>query len=106
MNSERLKQLERFVQEEPEDPFNHYALALEWLKSDRHQAAEMLATIIAKFPDYLASYYTVANLEMENDNPAKAQHWAEQGVAIAKRQQNAKALRELQALISQLADED
>ena len=31
---DRLGQLKQFVAEEPDDPFNAYALALEYLKTD------------------------------------------------------------------------
>ena len=53
MNNDRIQQLIRFVQEEPGDPFNVYALAMEYVADEPRQAMACFDDLLTRFPDYL-----------------------------------------------------
>ena len=102
MNSVRIKMLEQFIADDPNDPFNHYALALELLKSDKDQAKKIFDQLISSHPEYVPSYYQAALLYLElslNDEAAKI---IEQGVEKAKKQSNLKAANELRSLLDEM----
>jgi tetratricopeptide (TPR) repeat protein len=99
MNSERIKMLEQFVAEDPTDPFNRYALALELTKSDKLKAKEIFDQLILTNPEYVATYYQVVLLYLELALNEEATKIIEQGIIQAKQQNNMKAANELKSLI-------
>lgn len=103
MNSERLKALKRFVSEDPEDPFNHYALALEWMKTDSAKADQIFDLLLKKFPAYVPAYYQAAWLKISLNMTDKAVQIIEAGVVEAGRQKNTKAVNELRSLLDEIA---
>ena len=96
----RLAQLWQFYSEDPKDPFNLYAYALELAKSDKEKAIELLKQLIIETPDYIPTYYQAAILILEMNQDA--QLIIEQGIAEAKAQNNRKAQNELQSLLDNL----
>ncbi len=101
MDNERIKMLLAGVKEEPNDPFYPYGLALEFLASDSQKAAEILEKLLQTHPDYLPTYYTAAKL-FSISNSKRAIAILEAGLALAKAQKNAKALREIQSALDEL----
>lgn len=101
MNSERLKMLEQFIQDDPSDPFNHYALALEYIQHDPVKASELLLQLISKNPGYLPPYYQAATLLIDLQQNEKAVPLIEQGIAEAKRQNENKTMNELRSLLDE-----
>jgi tetratricopeptide (TPR) repeat protein len=99
MISERIKILEQFIVDDPNDPFNHYALALELLKSDKETAKKIFDMLIAEQPNYVPTYYQAALLYFELSLNDQAVKIIEQGIAESKRQSNQKAASELRALL-------
>jgi len=94
--------LELFVAEDPTDPFNRYALALELAKSDKLKAKEIFDQLILSNPDYVPAYYQAALLYIElklNDDATKI---IENGIAQAKNQNNLKAANELRGLLDEM----
>lgn len=98
----RLEQLYKFYEEDPNDPFNIYALALELTKSNPQEAARLFETAIARHPAYLPSYYHAAKLYEALQEKDKAIQFYEQGIDQAKKQHELKVLRELQSALSEL----
>ncbi|GAB3893343.1 tetratricopeptide repeat protein [Spirosoma agri] len=96
MNNERIQQLIRFVQEEPNEPFNIYALAMEFLGSKPDQARIYFDQLLAEHPDYLPTYYHAAALYADLDKRDKAAALYEKGINLARKQTNQKTLQELQ----------
>ena len=78
--------LEQFVAEDPTDPFNHYALALELTKSDKQKAKEVFDKLISTNPDYVATYYQAALLYLELSLNEEAMIIIERGIAQACRE--------------------
>src|SRR6185369_7176875 len=102
MNSDRIKMLEQFVAEDPTDPFNHYALALEFAKSDKQKASEIFDKLILTNPDYVPAYYQAALLYLELNLNNEATIIIENGIVQAKKQNNLKAANELRALLDEI----
>jgi hypothetical protein len=101
----RLEQLEKFYQEEPNDPFNLYALALEVAKSQRLQAYQVFKQLMTGFPDYVPAYYQAAVLSMELALPMETKIILESGMSWAKSKNDMKAFNELQQLWYELEGE-
>jgi|SRR6478736_6697186 len=101
MKSDRIKMLEQFVVEDPADPFNHYALALELAKSDRQKAKEVFDQLITKYPDYVPTYYQAALLYLDLSLNEEATMLIEKGIVQAKKQNNLKAANELRSLLDE-----
>ncbi len=96
MNSERLRQLLDFLKEEPNDPFNLYAIATEYNATDPKKALEYYEVLLDKHADYLATYYHVAKLYADLEESEKAEATFKKGIALAQSQNESLALRELQ----------
>jgi Tfp pilus assembly protein PilF len=69
----RLEQLLVFYQEDPNDPFNLYALAMEYLTIDSIKALGFLEQLLEHHSDYLPTYYQLAGLYVELGNNSKAE---------------------------------
>ncbi len=95
MSQERLNQLFEFLQEEPDNPFLLYAIALEYEKNNLTQARMYYEKLLQEHPDYLATYYHAARLYVSLDEKDKAVQTFEKGIEKANSQQAALALREL-----------
>ena len=102
MNSVRIKMLEQFIADDPNDPFNHYALALELMKSDKIQAKKIFDQLIASHPEYVPSYYQAGLLYLEISLNEEAVKIIEQGIAEARKQNNTKAASELRSLLDEM----
>ncbi len=94
---DRLGQLKQFMAEEPDDPFNAYALALEYLKTDPKESILIFERLTLSHPQYLPTYYPYAQLLIEQKNSAKAEMIFEKGCEMAKQVNDPKTLRELQS---------
>lgn len=96
MNHNRIQLLRQYIEEEPGDPFNVYALAMEYLNDAPEQARRLVKQLLADHPDYLATYYQAAALYADNGDRSRAAQLYEQGIDLARRQGNDKTLLELQ----------
>ncbi len=105
MNNDRIQQLIRFVQEEPHDPFNVYALAMEYLNSQPERARPYLDQLLTDHPAYLATYYHAAALYAERGDTDRAAELYEEGIALAQAQNNQKALLELRRARQAMEDD-
>jgi tetratricopeptide (TPR) repeat protein len=93
---ERLQKLLELQKSDPHDPFILYAIALEYQKFDLAKALQLLDELMHKHPDYLPTYYQAAVLYADSGNYEKAKATCEQGIEVAKSQNNQHARQELQ----------
>lgn len=93
--SDRIRQLEAFVQEDPNDPFNWYALALEYLKVEPQRAYELFERLLASHPTYLPTYYPFAHLLIDRQEYGRAEQIFARGIEVAREARDAKTTREL-----------
>ena len=96
MSSPRLTALLAFLKEDPNDPFTLYAIATEYRQQDVAQALRYYEQLLDEHPRYVATYYHAALLYVDLEQPERAEETFKKGIAIAREQQEALALRELQ----------
>lgn len=106
MENNRLQQLLVFLAEEPDEPFNLYAVALEYLNNDVQKAQVYLEKLLKEHPDYVATYYQLAKLYAENEEISKAKMVYEQGLKVSQAQNDTKTFQELQKAYQQLLFEE
>jgi tetratricopeptide (TPR) repeat protein len=92
-----LEQLEKFAQEDPDDPFNHYALALEYLKRDVNKAERLFEQLTIQHHGYVPTYYQLGHLYAEQGKVEQALSTFERGIVAAREAGDQKALREMEA---------
>lgn len=102
MNTDRIKLLEKYIEEDPNEPFNRYALALELAHEEPTKATELLLHLIKEQPDYVPSYYQAAVLLLDHNRYEETRIILEKGVAIARKQNDRKAQAELKLLLEEL----
>lgn len=106
MNNERIQQLIRFVQEEPDEPFNIYALAMEFLTSQPQQTRFYFDQLLTDHPHYLPTYYHAASLYANLGERDRAVEVYTKGIELARVQNNQKTLQELQRAQQAFEDDE
>ncbi len=106
MNQERIQQLLAYVTEEPGEPFNVYALGMEYLTSQPTQAQHYFDKLLLEHPTYLPTYYQAAQLCAEMGHRPRAATLYEAGITLAQAQSNRKIQDELTRALRALQDED
>jgi tetratricopeptide (TPR) repeat protein len=88
--------IEAMLQTHPDDPFLHYALALEWQKEgDVPKAVERLLELQSIKPDYLALYYQLGKMYEAIGENEKAIDTFLDGKRLAKKNGDIKAAGEI-----------
>ncbi|WP_353719518.1 tetratricopeptide repeat protein [Dyadobacter sp. 676] len=105
MNTSLLANLKAFYEEDPNDPFNAYALAIEYAKSDPKEAEHYFNLLLEKHPDYLPTYYHAGAFFAALDKVEIAEEIYKKGVELALAQKNAKTHRELLSAYNTFLDE-
>jgi tetratricopeptide (TPR) repeat protein len=106
MNSVRLEQLLKFLDESPDDPFILYALALEYTSSNPELALQYFTALLNNHPDYLPTYYQAAQFYEQIDQKEKALALYSKGIELATLQQDLSTRKELQAALELLREDD
>jgi tetratricopeptide (TPR) repeat protein len=100
MTSNRIELLKTFIQEDPSDPFNQYALALEYVKTGGIEEARIhFQYVFENHPSYLANYYQFGKLEESVGNIEMASRLYSQGIKIARSIGDSKTAAELQSAL-------
>ncbi len=105
MQEERLKILLAYLEEDSSDPFNIYALALEYLKFDKSQAKQLFERLLKEFPEYIPTYYHAAALFADLGELSKAENTYIVGIEKAHQTQSFKAYDELKRAYRMFQDE-
>lgn len=105
MATARINALLQFIEEDPQDIFSRYALALEYVNSgEKKLALQHLEELATAFPDYLATYYQLGKLlEGEGRNLEAIDVYAK-GITVAKSQGNKQTLNELTSAKDEISD--
>lgn len=83
----------------PQDPFNQYLLALEYLKeNNRGEAISLFNNIYETSPNYLPLYYIYALNLIEIENFGTAKLIVKKGIALAIQHKKEKVKNELEQL--------
>jgi tetratricopeptide (TPR) repeat protein len=105
MQEERLKILLQYLEEEPDEPFNIYGVAMEYMNSNSDKALFYLEKLLNEYPDYVPTYYHAAALYFEKEEFEKAEEVFKKGIEIAHQKQNVKAFDELKRAYRMFLDE-
>ena len=106
MSTSRLEQLQIFFEQDPNDPFNIYALALEYQNSDVEKALELYETLLSKHENYVATYYHAARLYADLEESEKAREIYQKGITISQKLGDTHALGELKKAYEQFLFEE
>ncbi|MBX2966454.1 MAG: tetratricopeptide repeat protein [Cyclobacteriaceae bacterium] len=104
MNLTRIEHLLKYLEEDPNDAFSLYALALEYKDDKPAEAERLFSQLLAAHPDYLPTYYQAAQLMETTGQVDKALKLYATGIDLAKQQNNQATLRELKAAYDLLAE--
>ncbi len=102
MNYERVKNLEQWILEDPTEPFNKYALAMELNGKDPQRVGLLFQELLTQHADYLPTYYIAASFFLDQGDQPKAIQALETGILIAKKQNNLKTEKELTSFLDEL----
>lgn len=105
MQAERINFLLEQLESDPTDPFNYYALAIEYKDNQPDKALTYFNKLLADFPDYLPTYYHAAALLFENGSISEAEATYKLGISLAERLNKEKTLRELKSAYQMFLDE-
>ena len=106
MSSSRLEQLFAFLQEDPGDPFNLYAIATEYMKTNPEKALEYYEKLLQEHENYVPTYYHAAKLYADMGKKQQADQTFQKGIGISLQAGNRNAHRELQNAYNQFLDEE
>ena len=105
MQAERIKFLLEQIASDPEEPFNYYALAIEYKDNQQDKALEYFEKLLKEFPKYLPTYYHAAALFFETNQNKEAENTYLLGIELAEKLNKEKALRELKSAYQMFLDE-
>lgn len=105
-NRTRKNMLLDLLEKEPDDVFLNYALAMEMIGSSEFSKAEaqLQKTLILNV-EYLPCYYQIGQLKEKLNDTNGAIEFYKKGIALAKLQNNTKAMGELNEALWMLDDE-
>jgi predicted Zn-dependent protease len=102
-DSPRLRQLQEFLAETPDDPELRYAVAMELLGLGADEdAVRSFRGLIADRPGYVASYLMLGQTLVRLDRGAEAKDVLRAGVEAAGKAGNTHAQGEIQVLLDSL----
>ena len=100
---DRLEQLRKFIEAQPDEPFPRYALALELKgRGDAASAARELRELIRRRPDYLAAYLQLGMLEQSLGQIDAARDALRKGQDVARTKGDTHTLLEITSALEAL----
>jgi len=98
----RREVLEEALQENPDNTFARYGLAMELAKSEPAAAWRHFEYLLLNHPEYSATYYQAAMFLISQGRPEQARKVLAAGVEVTGRQGKQHAQHELQAVLDGL----
>lgn len=98
MNQARIDLLKTYIEEDPNDPFNYYGLACEYMMDSPMEALKLFEKLVDSHADYLPTYYQYGQLLEAFEKEETALKIYDAGMTLAKSQGNAKTFQELNSV--------
>jgi tetratricopeptide (TPR) repeat protein len=103
MNTARLDQMLKFVEDDPNDSFSRYAVALEYAgMKDYDRAIDYLTELRRRDPDYVAAYYQLGQAYAAVSRWDEAEEAYNQGIVVGRKLRDLHTVSELQAALDEL----
>jgi tetratricopeptide (TPR) repeat protein len=100
----RTEILEQFVEEDPNDSFSRYALALELEKAgDREAAVGQLREVLERDGSYVAAYYHLGRLLATLGRTDESRTVYSEGLKVAEKAGETKTVSEIREALEQLS---
>jgi predicted Zn-dependent protease len=101
---DRVALLNDILNQNPDDAFARYGLALEYSKiGQTEQALSEFENLLTRHPDYTAGYFMAAQTLAAASRVEEAKAMLSKGIASAKKTGNAHAQSEMEAMLGELA---
>jgi tetratricopeptide (TPR) repeat protein len=99
----RLDQMLSFLEQDPNDSFSRYAVALEYMAlKDYRRAAEYLIGLRERDPAYVATYYQLGQVHTALEEWDEAEEAYNAGIKVGRQAGDLHAVSELQAALDEL----
>jgi hypothetical protein len=99
----RLETLQQFLEQNPNDAFARYGLAMEYSKAGHTETAlQQFAKLLELHPDYTSGYFMAAQTLAKVERNDEAKVMLQKGIESAKRTGNRHALNEMSAMLEEL----
>jgi tetratricopeptide (TPR) repeat protein len=104
----RILQIEQMLDEDPHDPFLHYARCLEYARISPKESQPLWERMLLDFPDYVPLYYQAGTCFAELGLKDQAIETWKKGVEKAAKHLDLHALTELKSILQNalIDDED
>jgi len=103
----RIEILKSFLQHEPGDSFSRYALAMEYVKTNKFEDAQRAFEYVRDHdPEYLANYYQLAQLYRNMSMKHEAEKTYRTGITVATKAGDQHTREELEAALESLLAEE
>ncbi len=105
--SSREEEIRNMLNQQPDDEFLHYALALETINAgNTEEGIHILENLRKKSPDYLGLYYKLAHLYQLTGRIDQAEEIYKAGIRLAEQKQQFKTRDELKNALRMMQDEN
>jgi len=102
----RIDQLRSFIENNPDDPFPRYGLALEYKNGGQlEEANRAFALLIERFPEYVASYLHAGSVLVSLGRKAEAKQIYHKGIEAARAKQDTHSQGELEDALNTLGSD-
>ena len=99
----RLDMLTQFLEQNPNDAFARYGLAMEYSNAGKiDEALQQFKTLLEKNPDYVPGYFMAAQTLEKAGRTDDAKRMLVDGISSARRTGNAHAQSEMTAMLESL----
>ena len=101
----RLEMLTQFLEQNPNDAFARYGLAMEYSNQGQIETAlQQFSKLLELHPDYAAGYFMAAQTLSKSGRSGEARKFLENGIGAAARTGNAHAKGEMEAMLAELGE--
>jgi tetratricopeptide (TPR) repeat protein len=100
----RLEMLTQFLEQNPNDPFARYGLAMEYSSQGQTESAlQQFNKLLELHPDYTNGYFMAAQTLARVERNDEARAMLQKGLESARRTGNRHAQSEMQAMLDELS---
>lgn len=101
----RLEQLKQMLQDDPEDAFLRYGLAMEYRKAgEQSESLELLAGLMKDEPPHVPSFLMAAQQMVEQEEIDQARAVLRTGIETARKQGDTHAAGEMSELLAHIGE--